>query len=86
MRWSISDTAEFGDYVTGPRIITDQTKAEMKKILAEIKDGTFTNRLITDDDNGRPEMTQFRKEQGEHPLEVVGRKLRPMMAWIDKDA
>jgi ketol-acid reductoisomerase len=86
MRWSISDTAEFGDYVTGPRIVTDATKAEMKKVLAEIKDGTFVNRLITDDDNGRPEMTQFRKEQGEHPIEVVGRKLRPMMAWIEKDA
>src|SRR5438309_1299321 len=65
MRWSISDTAEFGDYVTGPRIVTDTTKAEMKKVLAEIKDGTFVNRLITDDDNGRPEMTQFRKEQAE---------------------
>jgi ketol-acid reductoisomerase len=86
MRWSISDTAEFGDYVTGPRIITDATKAEMKKVLDEIKDGTFVNRLIADDDNGGPEMTQFRKEQGEHPIEVVGRKLRPMMAWIDKDA
>src|SRR4051812_30662998 len=80
MRWSISDTAEFGDYVTGPRIVTDQTKAEMKKVLAEIKDGTFVNRLITDDDNGGPEMTQFRKEQAEHPIEVVGAKLRPMMA------
>src|SRR5690242_13010993 len=86
MRWSISDTAEFGDYVTGPRIITDATKAEMKKVLDEIKDGTFVNRLIADDDNGGPEMTQFRKEQGEHPIEVVGRKLRPMMAWIDKEA
>src|SRR4051812_27064256 len=51
MRWSISDTAEFGDYVTGPRIVTDETKTEMKKVLAEIKDGTFVNRLITDDDN-----------------------------------
>jgi ketol-acid reductoisomerase len=86
MRWSISDTAEFGDYVTGPRIVTSATKAEMKKVLDEIKDGTFVNRLIADDDNGRPEMTQFRKEQGEHPIEVVGRKLRPMMAWIDKNA
>jgi len=86
MRWSISDTAEFGDYVTGPRIVTDATKAEMKKVLAEIKDGTFVNRLIADDDNGGPEMTQFRKEQGEHPIEVVGRKLRPMMAWIDNKA
>src|SRR4051794_5379689 len=85
MRWSISDTAEFGDYVTGPRIVTDETKTEMKKVLAEIKDGTFVNRLITDDDNGGQEMTQFRKEQGEHPIEVVGAKLRPMMAWIDND-
>ena len=86
MRWSISDTAEFGDYVTGPRIVTDETKAEMKKVLAEIKDGTFVNRLITDDDNGGVEMAQFRKEQGEHPIEVVGAKLRPMMAWIDNES
>jgi ketol-acid reductoisomerase len=86
MRWSISDTAEFGDYVTGPRIITEATKAEMKKVLSDIKDGTFVNRLIADDDNGGPEMTQFRKEQAEHPIEVVGAKLRPMMAWIDDQA
>ena len=86
MRWSISDTAEFGDYVTGPRIVTDATKAEMKKVLADIKDGTFVNRLIADDDNGGVEMAQFRKEQAEHPIEVVGAKLRPMMAWIDDQA
>ncbi|MCW2670542.1 MAG: ketol-acid reductoisomerase [Frankiales bacterium] len=86
MRWSISDTAEFGDYVTGPRIVTEATKAEMKKILSDIKDGTFVNRLIADDDNGGVEMTQFRKEQAEHPIEVVGAKLRPMMAWIDDEA
>jgi ketol-acid reductoisomerase len=86
MRWSISDTAEFGDYVTGPRIVTDATKAEMKKILSDIKDGTFVNRLIADDDNGGVEMTQFRKEQAEHPIEVVGARLRPMMAWIDDEA
>ncbi|MCU1600916.1 MAG: ilvC [Frankiales bacterium] len=86
MRWSISDTAEFGDYVTGPRIVTDETKAEMKRVLSDIKDGTFVNRLIADDDNGGTEMAQFRKEQGEHPIEVVGGKLRPMMAWIDDKA
>jgi ketol-acid reductoisomerase len=86
MRWSVSDTAEFGDYVTGPRIITAETKAEMKRVLADIKDGTFTKRLIDDDDNGGVEMTQFRKEQAEHPIEVVGAKLRPMMAWIDDKA
>ncbi|MCU1622172.1 MAG: ketol-acid reductoisomerase [Frankiales bacterium] len=86
MRWSISDTAEFGDYVTGPRIVTAETKAEMKRILSDIKDGTFVNRLIADDDNGGQEMTQFRKEQSEHPIEVVGAKLRPMMAWIDAES
>ena len=82
MRWSISDTAEFGDYLTGPRIITAETKAEMKRVLAEIQDGTFTRHLIADDEAGGPEMAQHRKEGAEHPIEVVGAKLRPMMAWI----
>ena len=82
MRWSISDTAEFGDYMTGPRIITAETKAEMKRVLAEIQDGTFTRHLIADDEAGGPEMAQHRKEGAEHPIEVVGAKLRPMMAWI----
>ena len=84
MRWSISDTAEFGDYKTGPRIITPETKKEMQRVLAEIQDGTFTRALIADDDAGGPEMAQHRKEGAEHPIEVVGAKLRPMMAWIDK--
>ncbi len=83
MRWSISDTAEFGDYKTGPRIITADTKKEMERVLAEIQDGTFTRRLIADDDAGGPELAQHRKEGAEHPIEVVGAKLRPMMAWID---
>jgi ketol-acid reductoisomerase len=83
MRWSISDTAEFGDYVTGPRIITAETKAEMKRVLAEIQDGTFTKRLIADDEAGGPELAAFRKAGAEHPIEVVGAQLRPMMAWID---
>ncbi len=82
MRWSISDTAEFGDYMTGPRIITAETKAEMKRVLTEIQDGTFTRHLIADDEAGGPEMAQHRKEGAEHPIEVVGAKLRPMMAWI----
>ena len=85
MRWSVSDTAEFGDYVTGPRIITEQTKAEMKKVLAEIQDGTFTKRLISDDEAGGPELAAFREKSAQHPIEVVGAKLRPMMAWITKD-
>ena len=83
MRWSISDTAEFGDYVTGPRIITAETKEEMKQVLAEIQDGTFTKRLIDDDENGGTELAAFRKTGADHPIEVVGAKLRPMMAWID---
>ena len=82
MRWSISDTAEFGDYKTGPRIITAETKAEMKRVLAEIQDGTFTKALIDDDEAGGPGLQQQRQRGEEHPIEVVGAKLRPMMAWI----
>ncbi|HWG94329.1 MAG TPA: ketol-acid reductoisomerase [Mycobacteriales bacterium] len=83
MRWSVSDTAEFGDYVTGPRIITAETKKEMERVLADIRSGAFTDRLITDDDNGGKELATFREEAANHPIEVVGAKLRPMMAWID---
>ena len=82
MRWSISDTAEFGDYKTGPRIINAETKAEMKRVLADIQDGTFTRALIADDEAGGPEMAQYRKEGAEHPIEIVGAKLRPMFSWI----
>jgi ketol-acid reductoisomerase len=85
MRWSISDTAEFGDYKTGPRIVTEETKKEMKKVLAEIQDGTFVKALIDDDDAGAPWLQQQRKEGEEHPIEVTGGKLRPMMAWIQND-
>ena len=81
MRWSISDTAEFGDYTTGPRIVTAETKREMERVLAEIQDGTFTRKLIADDDAGGPELAQYRKAGAEHPIEVVGAQLRPMMAW-----
>ena len=83
MRWSISDTAEFGDYVTGPRIITPAVKEAMKQVLAEIKDGTFTKALIADDDAGRPRMNAYREQGAAHPIEVTGAQLRPMMAWID---
>ena len=83
MRWSVSDTAEYGDYVSGPRVITPAVKEEMKKILVDIQDGTFTRNLIADDDAGRPQFTKYREEGARHPIEVVGAKLRPMMAWID---
>ena len=83
MRWSVSDTAEFGDYVTGPRIITPAVKEEMQRVLAEIQDGTFTKRLIDDDENGGKELAAFRATGADHPIEKVGAQLRPMMAWID---
>ena len=83
MRWSISDTAEFGDYVTGPRIITPAVKKAMQQVLAEIQDGTFTKRLIADDENGGQELAAFRATGADHPIEKVGAQLRPMMAWID---
>ncbi|MDT7544703.1 MAG: ketol-acid reductoisomerase [Actinomycetota bacterium] len=83
MRWSVSDTAEYGDYVSGPRVITPGVKEEMKKILADIQDGTFTRNLIADDDAGRPQFNKYREEGAKHPIELVGAKLRPMMAWID---
>jgi ketol-acid reductoisomerase len=82
MRWSISDTAEFGDYTRGPRIITDQTREEMRKILGEIKDGTFTRELVEEFDNGRPNFLKRREEEQNSAIEQTGAKLRPMMSWI----
>jgi ketol-acid reductoisomerase len=84
MRYSVSDTAEFGDYVSGPRVINADTKAEMKKILAEIQSGEFTKALIADDEAGGTRLQQFRKEGAEHPIEVTGKKLRDMMSWVDR--
>jgi ketol-acid reductoisomerase len=84
MRYSISDTAEFGDYTRGPRIIDARVKAEMKKILAEIQSGEFTKELIADDEAGGPALAQYRKEGAEHPIEVTGKKLRDMMSWVDR--
>ena len=83
MRWSVSDTAEFGDYVSGPRVITPAVKEAMQQVLAEIKDGTFVKRLIDDDENGGKELAEFRATGADHPIEKVGAQLRPMMAWID---
>jgi ketol-acid reductoisomerase len=84
MRYSVSDTAEFGDYVSGPRVINAGVKQEMKKILAEIQSGEFTKALIADDEAGGPRLQQFRKEGAEHPIEVTGKKLRDMMSWVDR--
>ena len=82
MRYSISNTAEFGDYVTGPRIITEETKAEMRRVLKDIQAGRFVGRFIADNRAGNPELKAARKLQAEHPIEQVGQKLRAMMPWI----
>ena len=81
-RWSVSDTAEFGDYVSGPRVITPDVKKNMEDVLADIKNGAFAERFITDMDNGSPEFTEFRKKGESHPIEQTGRELRKLMAWV----
>jgi ketol-acid reductoisomerase len=85
MRWSISDTAEYGDYSRGPRVVTEATKQEMKRILAEIQDGTFAREWIAEDDAGRPQFEKYRAEGAAHPIEAVGEKLRGLMSWIRQD-
>ena len=82
MRYSISNTAEYGDYHTGPRVITDETKAEMKRVLEDIQSGKFVQRFMLDNAVGNPEMKAARKRQAEHPIERTGEQLRAMMPWI----
>ncbi len=84
MRHSISDTAEFGDYMSGRRIITDATRAEMKKILAEIQDGSFAKTWILENQANRPVFNALRREKAAHPIEIVGKELRAMMPWLKK--
>ena len=81
-RWSVSDTAEYGDYVSGPRVIDDAVKARMAQILAEIRDGSFATRFIADQDAGRPEFNRLRAQGESHPIEAVGRELRQLFAWV----
>jgi len=85
MRWSISDTAEYGDYTRGPRVVTDATKAEMKRILGEIQEGAFAKEWIAEDDAGRPQFTKYRDEGAKHQIEEVGGRLRGLMSWIKQD-
>jgi ketol-acid reductoisomerase len=84
MRYSVSDTAEYGDYTRGPRIIDARAKEEMKKILGEIQSGEFARELIAEDDAGRPNFAKFRAEGAAHPIEQTGKKLRDMMSWVDR--
>jgi ketol-acid reductoisomerase len=84
MRHSISNTAEYGDYVTGPRIVTDETKKEMKRVLSDIQQGKFARDFILENQSNRAFLTATRRNESEHQLEVVGRGLREMMHWIKK--
>ena len=82
MRYSISDTAEYGDVTRGPRIITDAVKLEMRKILGEITDGSFAKEWVAEDEAGRATFDKLVEEGKHHPIEQVGAQLRPMMSWI----
>ncbi|MEO9633950.1 MAG: ketol-acid reductoisomerase [Parasphingorhabdus sp.] len=82
MRYSISNTAEYGDITTGPRIITDETKAEMKRVLADIQSGRFVKDFVLDNRAGQPELKAARKQAEAHPIEKTGAELRAMMPWI----
>jgi len=82
MRDSISNTAEYGDYVSGPRLITADTKAEMKRILADIQDGTFARNFVAECEAGKPEMARIRERDSQHPIEQVGKGLRSMFSWL----
>ncbi len=82
-RWSVSDTAEYGDYVSGPRVIDPSVKDNMRAVLADIQNGTFAARFMNDQDAGGPEFKAMRAKAEQHPIEETGRKLRGLMSWID---
>ena len=85
-RWSVSDTAEYGDYVSGPRVITPEVKENMKAVLKDIQDGAFAKRFIDDQDAGAPEFKELRAKAEQHPIEAVGRELRSLFAWQQQDS
>lgn len=82
MRYSVSDTAEYGDYTRGPRVIDDLVREEMEQILGEIQNGRFAAEWILENQAGRPSFNAMRRMETEHPIEVVGKKLRDMMPWL----
>jgi ketol-acid reductoisomerase len=84
MRYSVSDTAEYGDVTRGPRIIDERVKNEMRRILGEIQSGEFAREWIAEDDAGRPNFSKLREQGAQHPIEETGRKLRSMMSWVDR--
>ena len=84
MRYSISDTAEYGDYTRGPRVVTEQTRAEMRRILDEIQNGSFAREWLDENRAGRPNFDRLRQQDREHLIEQVGKKLRAMMPWAEE--
>ncbi len=82
-RWSVSDTAEYGDYVSGPRVIDPRVKENMKAVLADIQNGTFAQRFMDDQEAGGPEFKALRAKGEAHSIEAVGRELRGLMSWVD---
>ena len=84
-RWSVSDTAEYGDYVSGPRVIDAHVKENMQGVLADIRSGAFAQRFIDDQDAGAPEFKALRRKGEQHPIEGVGRELRGLMSWVSSD-
>jgi ketol-acid reductoisomerase len=85
MNYSVSNTAEFGEYVSGPRVVTDETKAEMKRILKDIQEGRFVRDWMLEVAAGKPSYNAIRRRNAEHPIEEVGERLRAMMPWIAKN-
>ncbi|MCS5716533.1 ketol-acid reductoisomerase [Herbiconiux sp. CPCC 205763] len=85
-RWSVSDTAEYGDYVSGPRVIDPHVKENMKAVLADIQSGAFAKRFIDDQDAGAPEFLALREKGAAHPIEATGKELRALFAWKQQDA
>ena len=84
MNYSVSDTAEFGGYLSGPRVIDADTKQRMRDILTDIQDGTFVKRLVANVEGGNKELEALRKANAEHPIEVTGKQLRDLMSWVDR--
>jgi ketol-acid reductoisomerase len=82
MRWSVSDTAEYGDYVSGPRVIDPRVKENMKAVLEDVRNGAFARRFIADQDAGGPEFSGLRAKGEQHPIEATGRDLRKLMSWV----
>jgi ketol-acid reductoisomerase len=85
MNYSISNTAEYGEYVSGPRVVTPETKAEMKRILKDIQEGRFVRDWMLEVAAGKPNFNATRRRDAEHPIEEVGARLRGMMPWIAKN-